>query len=56
MLLDFQSLEIQLVEIRNPMGENPKFEAIGIFFIFCLNGGMVEFMVTTEVEMEIHET
>jgi hypothetical protein len=29
MLLDFQSLEIQLVEIGNPMGGNPKFEAIG---------------------------
>jgi hypothetical protein len=38
------------------MGGNPKFETIGDFFFFCLNGGMVEFMVTTKVEMEIHET
>jgi hypothetical protein len=28
MLLDFQSFGIQLVEIGNPMGGNPKFEVI----------------------------
>jgi hypothetical protein len=44
------------VEIGNPMGGNPKFEAIGEFFLFCLSVGMAEFMVTMEVEMEIHET
>jgi hypothetical protein len=37
-------------------GWNPQFEAIGDFFFFCLSVGMVEFMVTTKVEMEIHET
>jgi hypothetical protein len=35
MLLDFQSLGIQLVEIGNAMDGNPKFEVIGEFFSFA---------------------
>lgn len=40
MLLDFQSLEIQLVEIKNLVGGNPKSKAISlsarVFFSFAL--------------------